>query len=198
MSTYLILLRGINVGGNNKVSMTELKKCLEELGFSNVITYIASGNVVLKSDESSSEVKARIEAMMPKRFKLDSKFIKTLVLTLDQLQAIIDSKPPGFSEQSDKYRSDAIFLMDTAAAQAMLAFHPREGVDEVWPGEGVIYHQRLDALRTKSRLSKVMGSPVYKSMTIRSWGTTIKLLEIMKAGASDKGKSYVAAGKVSG
>ena len=43
MNTYLILLRGINVGGKNKVSMTGLKKCLEELGFSNASTYIASG-----------------------------------------------------------------------------------------------------------------------------------------------------------
>jgi|SRR5581483_11358756 len=186
MGTYLLLLRGINVGGNNKVSMTELKRCLEELGFSNVTTYIASGNVVLESHESTNEIKARIEAVMPKRFKLDSKFIKVLVVTLGQLQAIIDSKPRGFGEQSDKYRSDVIFLMDIAAAQAMPAFDPREGVDQIWSGEGVIYHQRLDALRTKSRLSKVIGSPVYKSMTIRSWGTTIRLLEIMNAMASDK------------
>ena len=79
-----------------------------------------------------------------------------------------------------KYHSDAIFLMDMDSAQAMPAFDPREGVDKVWPGEGVIYSQRLSAQRTKSRLSKIMGTPAYKSMTIRSWNTTTKLLEILR------------------
>ena len=62
----------------------------------------------------------------------------------------------------------------------MSVFDPREGVDKVWPGNGVIYLQRLSALRTKSRLSKIMASPLYKSMTVRSWSTTIKLLDILK------------------
>ena len=64
-------------------------------------------------------------------------------------------------------------------AQAMPVFNPREGVDKVWPGDGVIYSQRLSAERTKSRLSKIMASPLYQSMTIRSWNTTIKLLDIL-------------------
>ena len=50
VTSYLVLLRGINVGGKNKVSMAELKKCLEELEFSDVSTFIVSGNVVLTSD----------------------------------------------------------------------------------------------------------------------------------------------------
>ena len=51
----------------------------------------------------------------------------------------------------------------------------------MWPGKGVIYHQRLSAQRTKTRLNKVMGSPVYKSMTVRNWATTVKLLEMLGA-----------------
>ena len=54
MNTYIVLLRGVNVGGKNKVPMTGLKRCLEELGFSNVLTYIASGNVILKSDKRAN------------------------------------------------------------------------------------------------------------------------------------------------
>ena len=103
-----------------------------------------------------------------------------LVLTRDQFQAIIDNKPKGFGEQPEKYHSDAIFLMGIDAAQAMSVFDPREGVDKVWPGEGVIYSQRLSAQRTKSRLSKIMGTPAYQSMTIRSWNTTIKLLKMLE------------------
>ncbi len=102
------------------------------------------------------------------------------MLTLGQLQAVVDNKPKGFGEQPEKYHSDAIFLMGIDAAQAKSVFDPREGVDKVWPGNGVIYSQRLSALRTKSRLSKIMASPLYKSMTVRSWSTTIKLLDILK------------------
>jgi len=62
------------------------------------------------------------------------------------------------------------------------------GVDKVWAGDGVIYSQRLSALRTKSRLSAMMASPLYKSMTIRSWNTTLKLAELLKNMDASKGE----------
>jgi uncharacterized protein (DUF1697 family) len=177
---YVVLLRGINVGGKNKVPMAGLKRCLEELGYANVSTYIASGNVILESDKPVDEIKAQLEKALPESFKLDDELIKVLVLTRNQLQAIIDNKPEGFGQQPEKYHSDAIFLMGIDSASVMPLFNPREGVDKIWPGDGVIYSQRLSSQRTKSRLSKIMANPAYKSMTIRSWSTTTKLLEIMK------------------
>jgi uncharacterized protein (DUF1697 family) len=171
MHTYVILIRGINVGGKNKVPMTGLRNCLEELGCSNVSTYIASGNVIVEADKRPDELQAQIEAALPESFKLDSELIRVLVLTRKQLQAVIDNKPKGFGEQPEKYHSDAIFLMGIDSAQAMPVFDPREGVDNVWPGDGVIYSQRL---------SKIVGTPVYQSMTIRSWNTTTKLLKILE------------------
>src|SRR5512139_54298 len=111
MNTYVVLIRGINVGGKNIVSMAGLRKCLEEQGFSNVSTYIASGNVILKSDKPANKVKAQIEEVLPENFKLNDGFIKVLVLTHNQLQAVVDHKPKGFGEQPEKYHSDAIFLI---------------------------------------------------------------------------------------
>jgi uncharacterized protein (DUF1697 family) len=70
--------------------------------------------------------------------------------------------------------------MGIDAAEAMSVFSPREGVDKVWSGNGVIYSQRLSAERTKSRLNRIMASPLYKSMTIRSWQTTLALVELMR------------------
>jgi uncharacterized protein (DUF1697 family) len=180
MKTYVILLRGINVGGKNKVPMADLRKRLEDLGFSNVSTYIASGNVILDSPKRPDEIQAQIEKALIASFRLDSELIKVLVLSRSQLQAVIDNKPEGFGEQPQKYHSDAIFLMGIDADQAMAVFDPREGVDMVWPGDGVIYSQRLSAERTKSRLGRIVGTPPYKSMTIRSWNTTTKLLKILK------------------
>lgn len=187
MNIFLILIRGINVGGKNNVPMAKLRKCLEEAGFSHVFTYIASGNVILKSTKQVSEVQALVEAALSENFELEDGFVKVLVLTRNQLQAIIDHKPHGFGEQADKFHSDTIFLMGIDSAQAMAAFNPREGVDEVWSGDGVIYSQRLSAQRTKSRLNRIMMNPVYKSMTIRNWNTTTKLLEILRNIETDDG-----------
>jgi len=181
MNTYLILLRGINVGGKNKVPMAELKKCLEQLEFTDVSTYIASGNAIVKSTKSAHDVKTQIEAMLPKCFKLDSELIKVLVLSHEQLKAVVGNKPKGFGDQPDTYHSDVIFLMDLKVEDVMPVFSPREGVDKIWPGDNVVYSQRLSALRTKSRLSKIMGSPTYKSMTIRTWNTTLQLLRLLEA-----------------
>ena len=70
--------------------------------------------------------------------------------------------------------------MGISADEAMKVFKPREGVDNVWQGDLAIYSQRLSAQRTQSRLSKIIGTPAYQSMTIRNWNTTTKLLKILE------------------
>ena len=181
MTTYLVLLRGINVGGKNKVPMAPLRALLDRLGYEDVSTYIASGNVILRSQRSASAIKREIEAELPKAFKLDSELVAVHVLTHAQLKAIVDDRPTGFGDERDTYHSDAIFLIDIDVDEAIEVFDPREGVDAVWPGDGVIYSQRLSAERTKSRLGRIVGTPAYRSMTIRSWQTTTKLLELLEA-----------------
>lgn len=181
LTTYLVLLRGINVGGKNKVPMGELKALLTELGFQDVRTYIQSGNAILRSELTAATIARKIEGALPKRFALDSELVRVLVLSRADFEAAIDNRPKGFGDEPGTYHSDAIFLMDVDAAAAMTAFAPRDGVDAVWPGDGLIYSQRLSAQRTKSRLSRIASSPHYKSMTIRSWQTTIALRDLVQA-----------------
>jgi uncharacterized protein (DUF1697 family) len=185
MTRYLVLLRGINVGGRNKVPMATLRDLLESHGHTSVSTYIASGNVILTSDQSATVIKRELEEALPKAFKLDSELIAVLVLTREELRAVVRDRPNGFGDRPETYHSDAVFLMGIEASTAMKVFDPRPGVDAVWPGQGVIYSQRLSAERTRSRLGKIVGTPAYKSMTIRSWQTTMALLERMEAGPSD-------------
>jgi uncharacterized protein (DUF1697 family) len=180
--TYLVLLRGINVGGKNPVPMATLRKLLEELGYSNVSTYIASGNVILDSNQRPARIKAEIEEALPRAFKLHSEVVNVLVLSRDQLEAIVANKPAGFGDRPGEFHSDAIFLMDVTADEAIKVFDPREGIDTVWPGDGVIYSQRVTELRNKSRLSRAISTPAYKSMTIRSWQTTMALLRVARRG----------------
>jgi len=159
--------------------MADLRKCLQTLKFTDVATYIASGNVIVRSDKHANEIKAQIEEALPRSFRLDDELIKVLVLSRDQLNSVISNRPDGFGESPDKYHSDSVFLMDIAPEEALAVFAPREGVDRIWAGDGVIYSQRLSARRTESRLSKIVGTPAYRSMTIRNWSTTTKLLELL-------------------
>ena len=183
LTSYVVLLRGINVGGKNKIPMAGLKQLLEEMGFEDVATYIQSGNALLRSRLSAKTVGQRIEQKLGATFTLDSSLIKVLALSREQLQAMVDNRPKGFGDQPGKFHSDAIFLMGIDAAEALPAFSPLDGVDTIWPGEGVIYSQRLSAKRTKSRLNRMMASPLYQSMTIRNWTTTMKLLELIGGAA---------------
>ena len=89
MTRYLVLLRGINVGGRNKMPMVALRELLESHGHTKVSTYIASGNVILSSDRSASAIKRELEEALPDAFKLDSELIAVLVLTLAELRAVV-------------------------------------------------------------------------------------------------------------
>ncbi len=176
-----MLLRGINVGGKNPVPMARLRGVLGELGLRGCrhVHRERQRDPQLRPQAGSDQ--AGIEAALPKAFKLHAELIAVLVLTAAQLRAVVADRPKGFGDQPGRYHSDAIFLMGIDATAAMEAFDPREGVDAVWPGKGVIYSQRLSAQRTKSRLNRVMASPHYKSMTIRNWATTTKLAELVDA-----------------
>ena len=184
-SRYLVLLRGVNVGGKNRVSMAALRERLEADGFTDVSTYIASGNVLLTSDRRPEQIKAHIERTLPVAFDLHDELVKVVVLSRAQVDAVVANRPKGFGDDPRTYHSDAIFLIEIDADEAMQVFDPREGVDRVWPGDGVIYSQRLSAERTRSRLNKALSTPAYKSMTIRSWTTTQALLERMDAAEDD-------------
>jgi uncharacterized protein (DUF1697 family) len=186
VTSYLVLLRGINVGGRNRVPMAQLRELLEDLGFEDVSTYIASGNVLLRSDLPAGEVRRCIEAALPAAFRLDSDLISVLVLTHAELRAAIDRRPAGFGEDPETYLCDVIFLIELDVASALTVFNPRPGVDRVWPGDGVIYSERLSAERTKSRLNRIMGSPAYRQMTVRSWKTAVALLALLEQAAASR------------
>jgi uncharacterized protein (DUF1697 family) len=177
---YVALLRGINVGGKNKVSMAELKTCLEDLGFKGVRTYIASGNVLFETDIPADKAAGKIENILPKKFKLDSSLIKVLILSRTQLKKIVGKAPKGYGQRPDKYHSDVVFLIGKSSTEAMEQVKLRPDVDKAWAGEGVVYFQRLSAQLTKSRINKIASTPIYQFMTLRTWNTARKLADLMQ------------------
>ncbi len=142
MQTYLILLRGINVGGKNKIAMSELRTCFEKLGFKNVSTFINSGNVILDSQLSSKSVTEKIKKTLPTTFKLDSEMIRILVLPKEKLEKIVFKAPKGFGSHPDQYYSDVIFIIDKTVEELMKEVQTNPEVDKAWPGTGVAYFQR--------------------------------------------------------
>jgi len=174
------LLRGINVGGRNPVAMADLRAAFETEGYDAVSTYIQSGNVLFDSAGPSRTAEHEVEAMLERRLGLA---LVVVVRSLRQLRAIVDKAPDGFGDDPDSYHSDVVFLRGgLSSRQAMRVVELREGVDQAWPGTGVVYFARVSALRTQSRMSRIVGTPEYQQMTIRSWSTTTKLLRLLEAG----------------
>ena len=175
---YLALLRGINVGGNNIIKMDELKKLFEKLKFSEVKTYIQSGNVLFKDSEKDRiKISEKIEKALLE--KLNNK-IDVMILTFSEMKKIINEKPDKFGEENEKFRYDILFLLEPLTVkEAVKEIKARDGVDEIYGGNKIIYYKRLIEKITKSYISKIVGTPIYQKITIRNWNTTKKLYELM-------------------
>lgn len=174
---YVALLRGINVGGRNLVGMPALKACFESAGFAEVSTYIQSGNVLFETTKGKRGLATEIEAMLKGEFGVP---LVVVLRSHPQLAAVVANAPKGFGRQPEKYLCDVVFLKEPLrASEAIKAVPTRPGVDTVSPGKGVLYFSRLKAKAVQSRLSRITSLPVYKSMTIRNWNTTSKLLALL-------------------
>ena len=176
---YLALLRGINVGGNNVIKMADLKACFEALGYTEVATYIQSGNVLFASEERDlNKLTTIIETELSNRFNYQSKIV---LVTLNQLEAIIKNAPADFGSKPDEFKYDVIFLKAPLTSTKAIGFVTvRAGVDTALPGEDVLYFSRRADKLGQSYLKKIITMPVYQEMTIRNWNTAGKLLELMK------------------
>jgi uncharacterized protein (DUF1697 family) len=177
MGRFVALLRGINVGGNNLIRMPALAACFEAQGHAAVRTYIQSGNVVFHADQPDGDaLEGDLEAALLATFKLP---ITVVVRSHAEMAATVADAPPGFG--CPDHRCDVIFLKHPLSAEEALAELPplAEGVDEVASGPGALYFSRVAAKASRSRMSKIVGKPVYRSMTIRNWRTTTRLLEML-------------------
>jgi uncharacterized protein (DUF1697 family) len=113
MSTYVVLLRAVNVGGTGKLPMEDLRAMCETAGFTAVRTYIASGNVVLASPDSAAHVKSTLEAALR---AYAEKPVGVVVLTPEEVEAVLAGNP--FADKAAN-RTVAIFLDDEPPADAL-------------------------------------------------------------------------------
>lgn len=173
--TYIVLLRGINVGGNNTVSMSRLKEVLEALGCENVRTYINSGNVVLSDSRSAAELHAAIEGVLKKVFGFE---VKALVIDKPALNRIALALPADWRNDTTM-RCDVMFLWDEKNSPSVIEEVPaKPDIDTVKYVDGALLWSVARENVTKSGLPKLIGTDLYKKMTIRNCNTVRKLAEL--------------------
>lgn len=176
---YVALLRGINVGGNNKINMKELKGAFEEAGMTSVQTYINSGNIVFAdASRPKAEIVEVLEAAIFTHFGLR---IKVLVYSLDEYSRIAYAVPSEWTND-DTLKSDVLFLweeVDDESVMEQLPLKPEIDRAQYVPG-AILWSVDRDKV-TKSGMSKIVGTKLYKLVTIRNVNSVRKIHELMKA-----------------
>jgi uncharacterized protein (DUF1697 family) len=176
---YVALLRGINVGGKNKVDMKQLKAVFEDAGMTSVRTYINSGNVIFDTTERGrARLTQRLEKAIAWRFGFR---VDVLLRDLKTMRALVKAIPRGWTDDATT-RCYVMFLWDDIARPSVLKqvmFKPE--MDDVRYVAGAIVWRVERKNITRSGMTRLMGTPLYKQMTIRNVNTTRKLLELMEA-----------------
>jgi uncharacterized protein (DUF1697 family) len=181
LTQFVALLRGINVGGKNLIKMADLAACFQALGFTDVRTYIQSGNVIFREEGADYPQLTRLlEEVLSKAFQYNA----SLVLRSEaEMQAVVSHAPEGFGNDPTTFRYDVIFLKEPlTASEAMQSVTVKEGVDQAFAGKGVLYFSRLISKASQSHLTRLISLPIYQNLTIRNWNTTTRLLKMMEAG----------------
>lgn len=173
----MALLRGVNVGGKSTVSMAALAETFRGLGFGDVRTYINSGNVIFSAAATpGASLTARIERAIERDIGLP---VTVLVLDDAALRSIVAAIPSTWVTDAT-VRTDILFLWPDVDEPALLERIPRNPeVDEVryTPGALIWRIDRVNASR--SRETRLVGSALYKRMTIRNANTARKLHELL-------------------
>ncbi len=179
MKTYIALLRGINVGGKNRVSMPFLKAAFEEAGFHQVITYINSGNVVFKSDKTDiSELIKICETAIDQTFDLS---IPVGIISGNALADMLANAPSWWDSKSDvEMVHQAIFLIPPMTAEQVIQSvgEAKPEYEQVGHYENVIFWSARKASYAKTRWCKIASKSIYSKVTIRNANTSKKLLAI--------------------
>lgn len=173
---YVAFLRGINVGGKNKIKMETLRETCSALGFENVKTYINSGNIIFETGKTDDKkLAAKIETAIETEFGLN---IKVIVRTIDEIKEIVGNNP--FDGEFENDKDVHVFFLDAEMPKEkaeMLLSNNTETERYAVQNREIFCHLRigvLDSLMGKDYIGKKLKI----SATARNWRTVNKILEI--------------------
>ncbi|WJH28222.1 MULTISPECIES: DUF1697 domain-containing protein [Paenibacillus] len=181
---YVALLRGINVGGNNKINMKQLKETFEQAGMQDVVTYINTGNIIFADHQeriqANAEISKILEQAITAEFGLE---IRVVVRNMNEMQTVLQALPEEWTND-ELAKSDVMFLWDEVNDVSVLdklPLKPEVGTLIYVTGAILYSVSREDAAR--SGMNKLVGSSVYKYMTVRNVNTTRQIYKLMLAAA---------------
>lgn len=168
MPIYICLLRGINVGGK-RMKMADLRAMFTTIGYPDVTTILASGNVAFKSDDTAENLVLAIEAAIIEKFGFESKII---LRTANQLEKTVAENPFTIDELEPKFLH-VNFMRSTPSQEAIDSFQQQHSTSEIVNvmGEQAYIYFPDGAGRSKLNLEKslnIIG-------TARNWNTVLKL-----------------------
>jgi uncharacterized protein (DUF1697 family) len=181
---YVALLRGINVGGTSLIRMADLRACVESLGLDDVSTYIASGNVLFETPRRDAVALEReLEQALEVRFGLP---LRIVLLDRPAYGRIVAAIPARWIGDETVRVNVAFVRRGTDAREIVRELRPAPEVEEVHAVAGaILWATRRDAL-SRSVMVKLIGSSAYKELTVRNLNTTLKLHELLAAGAPER------------
>lgn len=177
MTVFVSLFRGINVGGNHPVKMTDLKALHEVLGLRNVVTYIQSGNVVFTSDNAdATQLQSDIEKAFEEKFGFHA---YVLVRSSSELQAII-AKNPFQDQQSKEPKWIAVMFLATPPASVAQEdlLNAYSGPEEIFILGKEVYLYYSEGIGRSKLTHTLLEKKLKTSGTARNWNTVLKLQEV--------------------
>jgi len=177
MTTYVALLRGINVGGKAKVDMPTLRALFGELGCADVATYINSGNVLFRGARAPDELVRFIEAAVAERFGIQA---AVQLRDLPAMRSVCDAIPAEWANDA-RQKTDVLFLgeeIDTPDLLESVAFDP--AVENVLHVDGALVWNIDRERHRRGNSVKLVGTDLYRRMTVRNVNTVRRLRELME------------------
>lgn len=179
MIKYIALLRGINISGKNKISMTELKKELEQVGYRNVITYLNSGNVIFTSDIDNIQIiKENIHTVIESKFNL---CIPIFVITVNELEELLNNSPEWWGNNDKEIYDNIIFIISPTTYEEVYneIGNPKEEYEKIDEYKNnIFWSYSLKNYRKTNWWSKTASLNIRDRITIRTANTIRKVLEI--------------------
>lgn len=176
---YGVLLRGVNVGGNRRVAMTDLRRVLESLGHTDVATYLQSGNAIVTTDQSNpASLERQIEKALLTDLGVDT---NVLVRTHDELTQVIGANPFPGAVAEPKFLH-VVFLAAEPTAEAKEKIDPGAyAPDELRFGNRAIYVRYANG-QGRSKLTPSVWERLKVAATARNWNTVLELARRTGAG----------------
>ncbi len=177
--TYVALLRGINVGGHHKVPMARLKKEMEKIGYTGVITLLNSGNVIFRSDQQDTAIiQDHISSHLKEVFAFE---IPTQVLDAELLEGLSQTEPFREEELNEKTRCYVTFLGNAIKEQIEYPLSSEDGSFKILSRRGQALYSILDLNKTDTPKAMALVEKIYgKGVTTRNWKTIQRIVKKLR------------------